>query len=120
MRQKRGVIQKKPRKVLTLLPKHDDPSCQSRSSVARHSEQLNELRKQVLASVGLSFQLNSHIGIVGVSSSLKIAMSQTLERAERLFGVFVLNVPSVIVLQNESQWPYTISTHLGLSGQKYT
>ncbi len=76
-----------------LLSEHDNPGRQCRSAVARDSEQFDELSEQVLALVGLAFQLHPYMSIVGIPCCLHVREPKTLERSERLIGMAMLNVP---------------------------
>lgn len=77
-----------------LLSKHHDPRREGRSANARNSEELGELGEEVLALVGLPFELDTHPCIVGITSGLHVIPSEALERAEGFVCLAVLDIPS--------------------------
>lgn len=103
--------------ITYLLTKHNNPGSQRSPSVSWHREQLEELRKEIFALVCFAFQLNANIGVVSVSSSLNIGVTQPLEAAKGFAYFIVFDVPSVHSV-SASTHSNKACTNLGDSGQK--
>lgn len=78
-----------------LLAKHNDPSCQSGTTISRNGKELDELSENVLALVGLAFELDTDMGVVCVTSGLDVGETEALERSKCLVGPLMLDVPSL-------------------------